>query len=68
MSRVVWALFSCSTLPRPSLLSLLSLLSSCGGGGGGGAVVAVFVVVVVVVVEVRTECLVDVCTHINKVT
>ena len=29
-------------------------------------VVAVFVVVVVV--EVRTECLVDVCTHINKVT
>ena len=32
-------------------------------------VVAVFVVVVVVVVvEVRTECLVDVCTHINKVT
>ena len=31
-------------------------------------VVAVFVVVVIVVVEVRTECLVDVCTHINKVT
>ena len=31
-------------------------------------VVAVFVVVVVVVVEVRTECLVDVCMHINKVT
>ena len=31
-------------------------------------VVAVFVVVVVVIVEVRTECLVDVCTHINKVT
>ena len=31
-------------------------------------VVAVFVVVVVVVVEVSTECLVDVCTHINKVT
>ena len=31
-------------------------------------IVAVFVVVVVVVVEVRTECLVDVCTHINKVT
>ena len=31
-------------------------------------VVAVFVVVVVVVVEVWTECLVDVCMHINKVT
>ena len=33
-------------------------------------VVAMFVVVVVVVVvvEVSTECLVDVCTHINKVT
>ena len=31
-------------------------------------IVAMFVVVVVVVVEVRTECLVDVCTHINKVT
>ena len=31
-------------------------------------VVAVFVVVVIVMVEVRTECLVDVCTHINKVT
>ena len=28
-------------------------------------VVAVFIVVVVV--EVRTECLVDVCSHINKV-
>ena len=32
------------------------------------AVFVVVVVVVVVVVEVSTECLVDVCTHINKVT
>ena len=28
----------------------------------------VAVLVVIVVVEVGTECLVDVCTHINKVT